>query len=94
MGVNPTPVSLFIAYFLILNLRTAYRLYLALNTPYRLNTNQRASLAKAIFKNARSVSLYPYNRSQLTQKSVLLNKLTLQKELQNCVTKNVFWTKS
>jgi len=39
-------------------------------------------------KNARSVSLYSYNQSQ-----ILLNKLTLQNKLQNFVTNNVFLDK-
>jgi len=58
-------------------------------------------------KDARSVSLYPHNRSQIMQyvKSGLsinenrepwlsiLNKLTLQKKLQNLVKMMCFWTK-
>jgi len=35
-----------------------------------------------IIKDARSVFLYPYNRSQILQYVTLLNKLTLQKEWQ------------
>ena len=47
------------------------------------------------FKDARSVSLYPYNQSQNWQKFKygIINKLTLQKDLQNFVTNSVFMDK-
>jgi len=46
-------------------------------------------------KDASSVSLYPYLRSQILQYVISkLNKLTLYKELQTFVTNNVFLTKS
>ena len=38
-----------------------------------------------IFKGAKFVSLYPYNCNKVS----ILNKLILQKEMQNCVTHNV-----
>ena len=43
-------------------------------------------------KDARSVSLYQYNRSQnlISYMLNLLNKLTLQRKLQNFVTNNAF----
>jgi len=40
------------------------------------------------FKDAISVSLYPYNRSQILQYVRYTKKLTLQKELQHFVTNN------
>ena len=43
-------------------------------------------------KDARSVSQYPSNHSRILQYGIL-NGLTFQKELQNFLTKNVFWTK-
>ena len=43
------------------------------------------------FKDARSVSLYPYTRSQILQYvKYILNKLTLLKDLQTFVTNKVF----
>jgi len=49
----------------------------------------------ALLKDARSVSLYPY--TVIGHKSCnmlsILNKLTLQKELQNIATNNVFLDK-
>jgi len=41
-------------------------------------------------KDAKSVSLYPYNRSQILQYVKYTKKLTLNKELQNFETNNVF----
>ena len=47
-----------------------------------------------IFKDARSVSLYPYNRSQIVQYCKYTKKtITLQKELQNFVINNVLLDK-
>ena len=45
------------------------------------------------FKDARSASLYPNNRSQILQCAKYTNKLTMQKEMQNFVANNVFWDK-
>jgi len=46
-----------------------------------------------LVKDARSVSLYPYNQSQICKMLSKLNELTLQKDLQNIVTNNVFMDK-
>jgi len=51
----------------------------------------------SIVKDARSVSLYPYNRSKSCNMFSILNKVTLQKKLQNVLTNNknyVFGQKS
>ena len=45
------------------------------------------------FKDARSVSLYPYSHKSCKMLSIL-NKLTLQKDFQNDVTNNVFMEKN
>jgi len=45
------------------------------------------------FKEARSASLYIYNRSKFGNMLSIPNKLTLQKESQNFVTNNVFLDK-
>ena len=41
-------------------------------------------------KEARSVSLYPYNQHNFCKMLSILNKLTLQEDLQNFVTNSVF----
>jgi len=38
------------------------------------------------FKDARSVSLYPYNRPQICQYLIDTKSIYIKKELQNCVT--------
>ena len=56
-------------------------------------SSNKQTVHKFAFKDARSVSLYPYNQSQILQQVKYTNKLTLQKELQNVVTNNVFLEK-
>jgi len=58
------------------------------------NHNHKNSSTFVIIKDARSVSFYPYNRSQILQYVIsILNKLTFYKELQTFVTNNVFFDK-
>jgi len=48
---------------------------------------------QSTIKDARSVSLYPYIRSQILQMLSILNKLTLKKDLQKFVTNKVLLDK-
>ena len=50
-------------------------------------------ISEKLFKDARIVSLYPYNQSQILQNVKYNKKLTLQKDLQNFVTNSVFMDK-
>jgi len=59
-----------------------------------LVTSRQNIILIAFIKDARSIYLYPYSRSQRMQYVKYTKKITLQKDLQNCVTNNVFLDKT